>query len=82
MLLSPAAGHHTYTVRWHARASTVTKEDGGGGSGQAGGSGKVESEPQTQIQGGGGDGGGKNKSAVWCMDGGEERRMGRVGEFG
>lgn len=62
MLLSPAGGHHTNTVHWHAKAAMVIKE-GGGFWVRLGGSGKVESEPEprTQIQGGNGDCGEKKR---------------------
>ncbi len=63
MLLSPAAGHHTNTVHWHAQASMVTKEGGEVGSGGWFWEVESEPEPQTQIQGG--DGGGGGRSAVY-----------------
>lgn len=83
MLLSPAAGHHTYTVHWHAQASTVTKEDGEFGSG--GWFWEVLSpsqshEPRSKVAAA--VAAGKKKRCVCvcvCVNGGEERRIGTVG---
>lgn len=77
MLLSPAAGHHTYTVHWHAQASTVTKEGGEVGSG--GWFWEVESEQRATNPDPRWRRRWRRKKRCMCVNGGEERRIGTVG---